>query len=80
MGESDDVLGLSDLASWALSDSRPGKNTVQQLDGLFRQSIYGRLAVYEDVNGADRLALDPVMCQVFGGRAVASQAASQIGR
>ena len=45
-------------------------------------SAYGRLAGYEDVNDADRLALDPVMRQVVGGRAVDAQAASasQMGR
>jgi hypothetical protein len=59
-----------------------GKNTVHRLDGLFRQSVFGRLAGYEDVNDADRLALDPVMRQVVGGRAVDAQAASasQMGR
>jgi hypothetical protein len=82
MRELDDVLGLSDLASGALRDSRTGKNTVHRLGGLFRQSVYGRLAGYEDVNDADRLALDPVMRQVVGGRAVEVQAASasQMGR
>jgi hypothetical protein len=82
MRELDDVLGLSDLASGALNDSRRGKNTVHRLDGLFRQSVFGRLAGYEDVNDADRLALDPVMRQVVGGRAVDAQAASasQMGR
>lgn len=61
MRELDDVLGLSNLASEALRDSRTGKNTLHRLDGLFRQSVFGRLAGYEDVNDADRLALDPVM-------------------
>jgi hypothetical protein len=74
--ELDDVLGLSGLASAALCDNRRGKNTVHRLDGLFRQSVYGRLAGYADVNDADRLALDPVMRQVVGGRAVDAQAAS----
>ena len=36
MRELDDALGLSDLASAALCDSRPVKNTVHRLDGLFR--------------------------------------------
>lgn len=62
--EMDDALGLSDLASAALCDTRRGKNTIHRLDGLFRQSVFGRLAGYEDVNDADRLALDPVMPQV----------------
>ena len=70
MRELDDALGLSGLASAVLCDSRRGKNTVHQLDGLFRQSVYGRLAGCEDVNDADRLALDPVMRQVVGRRAV----------
>jgi hypothetical protein len=80
--ELDDALGLSDLASAALRDSRTGKNTLHRLDGLFGQSVYGRLAGYEDVDDADRLALDPVMRQVVGGRAVDAQAASatQMGR
>jgi hypothetical protein len=82
MREMDDALGLSDLASAALCDNRRGKNTIHRLDGLFRQSVFGRLAGYEDVNDADRLALDPVMRQVVGGRAVDAQAASasQMGR
>jgi hypothetical protein len=76
MRELDDALGLSGLASEALCDSRTGKNTVHWLDGLFRQSVFGRLAGYEDVNDANRLAIDPVMRQVVGGRAVDAQAAS----
>jgi hypothetical protein len=82
MRELDDALGLSGLASAALRDSRTGKNTVHRLDVLFRQSVYGRLAGYEVVNEADRLALDPVMRQVVGSRADDEQAASasQMGR
>src|SRR6056297_3095661 len=64
--ELDDALGLSGLASVALRDTRRGKNTLHRLAGLFRQSVFGRLAGYEDVNDADRLAIDPVMRQVVG--------------
>ena len=80
--ELDDALGLSDLAVTALRDTRCGKSMLHRLDELLRQSVYGRLAGYEDVNDADRLALDPVMRQVVGGRAVDTQAASasQMGR
>jgi hypothetical protein len=80
--ELDDALALSDLAATALHDTRRGQNTIHRLDGLFRQSVYGRLAGCEDLNDADRLALDPVMRQVVGGRAVDAQAASasQMGR
>jgi len=69
MRERDYTLGQSDLASAALRDTRMGKNTLHRLDGLFWQSVFGRLAGYEDVNDADQLALDPVMRQVVGGRA-----------
>jgi len=82
MRELDDALGLSDLASASLRDKSYRKEHVHRLDGLLRQSVFGRLAGYEDVNDADRLALDPVMRQVVGGRAVDAQAASasQMGR
>jgi len=74
--ELDDALGLSDLASAALQDGRTGANRVHQLTGLFRQAVYGRLAGYEDVNDAERLAHDPVMRRVVGDRAIDGQAAS----
>ena len=50
--------------------------------GLLRQSVFGRLAGYEDVNDAARLSRDPVMRQIIGGRAIDAQAASssQMGR
>ncbi len=80
--ELDDALGLSALTGALLSDGRRGKNTRHVLAGLLRQSVFGRLAGYEDVNDADRLARDPAMRWVVGGHAVAKQAASasQIGR
>ena len=37
-----------------LTDSRRGKNTQFPLADLLRQSIYSRLAGYEDVNDAER--------------------------
>ena len=52
--ELDDAPGLSGLASVALRDSRRDKTTVRRIDGLFRQSIHGRLAGYEDVNNTER--------------------------
>jgi glycosyltransferase involved in cell wall biosynthesis len=59
--ELDEVLGLTDLGGAALSDLRRGKNTRHLLTGLFRQSVFGRLAGYEDVNDADRLSRDQAM-------------------
>lgn len=44
----DEVPGLTDLAGAAVSDLRRGKNRRHLLTGLLRQSIYGRLAGYED--------------------------------
>ena len=63
MRELDEALGLFDLAATALPDTRRSKNTVHRLDGLFRQSVFGRLAGYKDVNDADRLALASVIRQ-----------------
>ncbi len=59
--ELDEVLGLTDLSGAALSDLRRGKNTRHLLTGLLRQSVFGRLAGYEDVNDAERLSRDPAM-------------------
>jgi hypothetical protein len=49
--------------------------------GLMRQSVFGRLAGYEDVNDADRPCGDPAMRRVVGGRAIRGSAAptSQMG-
>jgi hypothetical protein len=59
--ELDERLGLGDLIAEHLSDSRRGKNIQLQLPlaDLFRQSVYSRVAGYEDVNDAERLSQDP---------------------
>src|SRR4051794_9065582 len=59
--ELDDVLGLSEFAGEVLTDTRTGANGRHTLVGQFRRSVFGRLAGYEDVNDADRLAYDPAM-------------------
>ncbi|MDA8052498.1 MAG: transposase, partial [Rhodospirillales bacterium] len=59
--ELDAALALTDLAGGVLSDGRRGKNARHLLTGLLRRSVFGRLAGYEDVNDADRLAHDPAM-------------------
>jgi hypothetical protein len=56
--ELDERLGFSDLIARHLTDSR-AKNTQLPLADLLRQSIYSRMAGYEDVNDAERLAQDP---------------------
>src|SRR6058998_2674351 len=57
--ELDERLGLSGLIERHLSDPRTGRNCQFPLADLFRPSIYSRLAGYEDINDAERLAEDP---------------------
>ncbi len=72
----DDVFALTATAGAALKDCRTGTNIRHSLTALLRQSIYSRLAGYDDLNDADRLAVDPVMRQLVGGRATDKEAAS----
>jgi hypothetical protein len=44
----DERLGFADLIAGHLCDSRSGKNAQLPLADLFRQSVYGRMAGYED--------------------------------
>ena len=74
--ELDDALQLPTSAATSLHDSRSGQNTQHNLEALLRQSIYSRLAGYEDVNDAERLCVDPAMRTVVGGRAKDATAAS----
>jgi hypothetical protein len=80
--ELDDALGLTEVAGDVFQDSRTGKNGWHGMTGLFRQSVFGRLGGYEDVNDAERLGRDPAMRWIVGGKAVERQAAStsQMGR
>ena len=80
--ELDDTLHLTDTAADKLADARTGKNGRHRLVGLLRQSVFGWLAGYEDVNDAEKLCRDPAMRWVVGGRAIAGSAASasQMGR
>ncbi len=80
--ELDDVLGLMVIAGQHLADGRTGRNGRHVLIGMLRQSVFGRLAGYEDVNDADRLGRDPAMRWIVGGKAAQGAAAStsQMGR
>ena len=62
--ELDERLGLDQLISDNLTDNRRGKNTQLPLPDLLRQSIYGRLAGYEDLNDAQRLSRAPTFCLI----------------
>ena len=80
--ELDDALGLSVMAGDMFADARTGKNGRHALVGLLRQSVFGRLAGYKDVDDADRLRHDPAMRWIVGGKATSGAAASpsQMGR
>jgi hypothetical protein len=80
--ELDDALGLTAMAASLLSENRRGRNTRHRLLGLLRQAVYGRLAGYEDLNDAERLARDPAMRAVVGREGMDRPAAStsQMGR
>ena len=88
--ELDDALGLTEMAEGVFHDSRTGKNGWHGMTGQFRQSVFGRLGGYDDVNDAfynqrgtaGRLGRDPAMRWIVGGKAIERQAAStsQMGR
>ena len=66
--ELDDALGLTETAEECLQESRGDRNVQHRLVGLLRQSVYSRLAGYEDTNDAERLSDDPAMRVVVGRR------------
>ena len=82
--ELDEALGLTEMAGDLLGDGRLGSNKQHRLLPLLRQSIYSRLAGYEDVNDAERLSVDPAMRHVVGGRAALADkraaSTSEVGR
>ena len=80
--ELDEKLGLTELAEEYLQDKRYGKNIQYEMEGLLRQSLYSRLAGYEDTNDAEGLRNDPGMRAVIGSRALAKSGAGEttVGR
>ncbi len=82
--ELDETLGLTQIDAEILHDARLGSNKQHRLVPLLRQSIYSRLAGYEDVNDAERLSVDPAMRHVVGGRATLANkhaaSTSEVGR
>ncbi len=62
----DYALGLFDTVSAVFIDKRTGRNIQHDMPTLLRQSIYSRLADYEDVNDAKQLSIDPVMRAITG--------------
>ena len=81
--ELDESLGLTaEVEELGIDDPRTGQNTRHTVTAMMRQSVYSRLAGYEDTNDAERLCVDPAMRRIVGGRATGKTAAStsQVGR
>jgi Transposase DDE domain group 1 len=76
--ELDERLGLGELIERHLTDAR-GKNTQLPLADLVRQSVYSRLAGYEDVNDAERLSQDPAF-RLIGSEKVLKRGAALTSR
>ncbi len=74
--EFDDSVELSEMAGDVLADGRTGKNGRHGMVGQFRQSVFGRLGGYDDVNDANRLGRDPAMRWIVGGHAIKGRPAS----
>jgi hypothetical protein len=64
----DDALGLSAIAEEALADARTSNSGRHALVGMLRQSVFGRLAGYEDRNGAERLGQDSAIRWLIDGK------------
>jgi len=74
--ELDEALGLTADLESLIDEPRMGKNIQHKLTALLRQSVYGRLAGYEDTNDAERLRVDPSLRRIVGERAKDRFAAS----
>jgi len=76
--ELDERLGFGELIERHLTDDR-AKNTQLPLTDLVRQSVYSRLAGYEDVNDAERLSQDPAF-RLIGSQKVLERGAALTSR
>lgn len=74
--ELDEALGLTSDLEDVIDEPRTGKNIQHKLIALLRQSVYGRLAGYEDTNDAVWLRVDPSLRRIVGERAKDRFAAS----
>ncbi len=74
----DERLGFGELIARHLADSR-GKNTQLPLADLLRQSVYSRLAGYEDLNDAEWLSQDPTF-RLIGSRKIWERGAALTSR
>jgi len=63
----DERFGLSTLIGRHLTDPRTGRSCQFPVGDLFRQSVYSRLAGYDDTNDAERLAEDSTFRMLVSG-------------
>jgi len=63
--ELDDALGLFHSASDVMTDRRTGRNIQHDITNLLRQSVYSRLAGYEDVNNVMARLLSNRILAIF---------------
>src|SRR5215831_17641099 len=76
--ELDERLGVGELNERHLADAR-GENTQLPLADLLRQSVYRRLAGYEDLNDAARLSQEPTF-RLIGSRKIWERGAALTSR
>ena len=71
--ELDEALVLTSMAGDTIRDNRTGRNVRHELTCLLRQSVYARLAGYEDVNDQELLLRDPAMRAAVGRKALSEK-------
>src|SRR5437868_13571712 len=74
--ELDDVLALTASGGERLAEARTGRNRRHLLVGLLRQSVFGRLAGYEDVSRS----VVPRSGDALGGRRQSAHGSSCLGQ
>ena len=77
--ELDERLGFGELVAQHLTNSRRANNTQLPLADLLRQSVFSRMAGYEDVNDAERLSQDPTF-RLIGSEKIWERGAALTGR